>query len=253
MDVLYVYRDFGDSWDLRYSLRSRAANMVNVGRVIVIGDPPDWLSGEVVKVRCPHPYDRGQKNILFAIMNAMAHSGVAGPCLYSSDDHFVMKPFDADNLPWFARQGFWSRFPTEQELYGSGRTALNNWRGSMVATGNLFRRIGWPVDNWSGHFDTHLDGRDLGTVMSVARGWETSRFAYEPSSLFIAAARMRDPSIRSAPVVDVKLLRDFDARGCEERMAVSSGFMSAAETRFMPRFRRWMELRFPEPCRWEKT
>lgn len=249
-DVVYSVRG-GDGWDLRMSLRSRAVNMAGIGRIIVAGEPPDWLSDEVVRVPCASPFDRKQKNILHAVVTAIRAAGVRGTCLYSSDDHFVMAPFDAGALPWFSRCGFWSRFPTEASLLATGR-ALTPWRGSMVATGDLLRRHGMSDENWSGHYDTHLRTEDLDDVLRLAEGWESTPFGYEPSSLFIAVARTKT-GVRGTPIRDSKTWQDMDPAVCEAFVRGSGGYVSVAESSRTPMFRRWMEARFPEPCRWEKA
>jgi len=251
-DLLYAYRGGGDGWDLRMSLRSHAANMANIGRVVVAGEPPDWLSDDVVRVPCDSPHPRKQQNILRAILSAMAEGAVTGPCLYASDDHFVLTPYDADTLPWFSRTGVWASLPTEWTFRAVG-WRMTNWRGSMTATRALFDRLGWPADNWSGHFDTHLDAVDLATVVKVAGDHASTPFGYEPSSLFIAAARMRDPSIRGTPIRDRKLMADLGEGEIDAWAADSDGFVSVLESSGTPNFRKWMEARFPEPCRWEKA
>lgn len=52
-DILYILGHGADKIDnvpLRWSLRSLAKHATNVGRVIVAGNIPAWLSDEVVKV-----------------------------------------------------------------------------------------------------------------------------------------------------------------------------------------------------------
>ena len=250
MDVLYSYRDFGDSWDLRYSLRSRAANMASVGRVIVAGDPPEWLSDEVVKVVCPHPFRRKQQNILFAITVAMEAAGVEGPCISSSDDHFVMAPCDADALPHFRRVGRYAEIPSES-TYRSWNWPITPYRGSMAATRALLDAHGLATVNMSGHFDTVLDGRDLKDVLKIAGDYGSTEYGYEPSSLFLALAMRREP-FKTVAIGDRKLSQPLGMADCGRYAADSGMFMSVDKSARCGDFRAWMEVRFPEPSRWEK-
>ena len=239
MDVLYVVR--GDSPDLRYSLRSVAKFASNVGRMVVAGtDLPGWLSDEVVKVEVPSPYDRKQKNILFAILEAMRRGAVAGPCLYSSDDHYLLAPYDFDAFPWFAR-------PSGYGL----PVSPNPYRMSVYVAGALLGANRLPCSNRvDGHWNTHLDARDLPFVERLVGGYETTRWGCEPSTPFVAAgiAAGRCPGLTVRPD---KKLRDDNA-DFEAVAGEHCGMLSALALESMPRLRAWLEKKFPEPCRWEK-
>lgn len=253
MDVLYSVRCTDDGWDLRMSLRSLARYGRNVGRVVVAGGPfPPWLSDEAVLVPCDSPYARKQKNILHAIVSAMACGAAPGACLYSSDDHFMLRPYDLDAFPWFCRQGVHGRYLTPAE-YAAHGMRMNHFRESMSATRRLLERNGLPIENVSGHFNTHLDARDLPAVRLLAPDWRESMWGYEPSTLFIACARRRDPSIRLVPCRDVKLEGPVARRDLDALPALGTGLVSCGESAECGEFRAWMEGLFPEPSRWERT
>lgn len=240
MDVLYVVK--GDSPDLRYSLRSVARFASNVGKMVVAGtDLPSWLSDEVVRVDVPSPYDRKQKNILFAILEAMRRGAVTGHCLYSSDDHYLLAPYDFDRFPWFARPSGYG-IPVQP----------NPYRMSVYHTGVLLKTNGLPhVHRVDGHWNTHLDARDLPFVERLTRGYETTRYGYEPSTPFVAAGI----AAGRCPVVTVR--KDKKTKNDDEDFRALAegnfGMLSAASLEFMPRLRTWLDIVFPEPCRWEKT
>lgn len=240
MDLLYVVK--GDSPDLRLSLRSVERNAANVGRVVVAGtDLPSWLSDEVVRVEVPSPYDRKQKNILFAILEAMRRGAVTGHCLYSSDDHYLLAPYDFDRFPWFARP------------YGYGFPAHPNaYRMSVFMAGELLRANRLPCANrLDGHWNTHLDARDLPYVEKLVLGFESTRWGCEPSTPFVAAGIAAGRCLRIDVRSDKKLKddnADFAAAARDHQ-----GILSARALEGMPRLRAWLEEMFPEPCRWEKT
>lgn len=252
MDVLYSVKCVDDGWDLRMSLRSLERNGRNLGRVVVAGGPfPAWLAN-AVEVRCDSPYPRKQKNILHAIVEAMSRGAVSGPCLYSSDDHFMLKPYDLDRFPWFCRTGINAVLPDET-WYRERGWPLNNFRRSIIATRRLLETAGLPVDQVGGHMNTHLDTRDLDAVLRLAKGWEESPWGYEPSTLFIACARARDPSVRFTPRHDVKLRGPHGAAQLDRMAAEGDGLLSCADSAACGDFRAWMEARFPEPSRWERA
>lgn len=239
MDVLYVVR--GDSPDLRYSLRSVARFASNVDRLVVAGtDLPAWLSDEAVRVEVPSPYDRKQKNILFAILEAMRKGAIAGPCLYSSDDHYLLAPYDFDDFPWFMRPDRYA-MPARP----------NPYRMSVFMAGALLLANGLPCSNrLDGHWNTHLDARDLADAERLVRGYETTRWGCEPSTPFVALGLAKGRAGKVTVRPDKKL-RDDNA----DFAAVAGGhcgMLSALALDTMPRLRAWLEEQFPEPCRWER-
>ncbi len=89
MDLVYICRP-GENEELRYSLRSVAANLPH-NRVWVFGDGPDWLSEKV------HLIKRSQDDVKY--WNAMAnmraavrHPRVSETFILMNDDMFVMAP-----------------------------------------------------------------------------------------------------------------------------------------------------------------
>ena len=239
-DVLYVVR--GDSEELRFSLRSLAKYASNVGRIVVAGtDLPKWLSDEVVRLEVPSPYDRKQKNILFAVLLAMRSGLLPKPALYSSDDHYLTAPMDFDAYPWFVRP------------YGYPSFADNAWRMSILMTGELLRKNRMPCSHrYDGHWNTHVDVADLPVVERLVSGYERTTFGYEPTSLFVAAAVVRGAAPpHPVPKGDMKL--KVDSGDFAAVAASNGGMISASKFKQLPRFRKWLVGMFPEPCRWEKS
>ena len=236
-DVLYVVK--GDSEELRYSLRSLARHGMNVGRVVVAGtDLPRWLSDNVVRVDVPSPFDRKQKNIMLAVLEAMRRRVMDRPFLYSSDDHYLFDAADLDAFPWFVRP------------YGYPKDGANAYRWSVVEAGRLLAANGLPSSRrLDGHWNTHVDPADLAAVERMVAGYERSKYGVEPTTLFVGLGLARGAG---SPVErqDCKLKddsADFAA------VARDLGTFSAIKLERMPRFRAWLGEQFPEPCRWEKT
>ena len=253
MDVLYSVKCDDDGWDLKMSLRTLERNGKNLGKVVLAGGPfPDWLSGDAVIVEVPSEYRRKQQNILRAMISSMERGAIDGPCLYSSDDHFMTRPCDLDDFPYFTRFGEGAQIPSE-ETYARQGIPLNAYRASICATRHLLQAHGLPTDMVSGHVNTHLDARDLGRVAALAgQYWETP-FGFEPSTLFIAVARRwHGDGICLVPRRDVKI-RQFQTLARMDAIELGGdGFLSCADSSKCGEFRKWMELRFPEPSRFEK-
>lgn len=240
-DVLYVVR--GDRPGFRHSLRSLAKFASNVGRVVVAGtDLPAWLSDEVVRVEVPSPYDRKQKNVMYAVFEAMRR-GAVGRCLYSSDDHFMTAPTDLDAYPVFVRPYGYPPLPPP---------GANAFHMSIYDTGRLLASFGLPCDlRMDGHWNTWIDAADLGAVESVTRGYERSPWGYEPTTPFVSVARARGGLPDVVLKDDFKLKAGGDA-GADFAALAKRGMLSSQPLDRCPRFRAWLGEQFPEPCKWEK-
>jgi hypothetical protein len=245
---MYVYKGPGDGFELRMSLRSVAAHMRNVERVALVGSGfPDWLSDDVVFIPCPSPFRRKQMNILLACLTGLRRLGTA--CLYSSDDHMCDADCDADDFPWFSNGE-----QKTYEWYVTRKARITPYRGSLAETHVLLRDRGYPCDlKMSGHFNTHMDAKDADEVeMLAGRYWDTL-FGYEPSELFAAVARRRDPSIRTVRKYDGKLMWPAGRPVIEDEVRKSSGFFSTSEFALTSGdLRGWLAEKYPDPCRWER-
>lgn len=101
-DILYVVNRDGER-NLRYALRSLDKYGNGVGRVIVAGYPPDWLSDEVVKVPVEQPYESPYQNVLHTICVAIKEANISGHFLLGNDDFFLVRPTDMFNYPFYFR------------------------------------------------------------------------------------------------------------------------------------------------------
>lgn len=249
MDVLYVVGPHRDGFSLRMSLRSLEANAANVGRIVVAGDPPDWLADDVVRVPCDSPCHRKQMNILRSVFRAMETGAVPGPALYSSDDHFMIAPHDLDAFPWFS-----NGILPSYELFAVKGKPVNPYRGSLAATYDLLKFNGYPHDlKLSGHVNTHIDGRHLEeAVKLVGEYWKTP-WGYEPSEVFGSIARKHDPDIVTVKKYDSKIAQPTDTLGVEIEVSKGRGFISCAPAALAGgALKGWLLSRFPGKSRWER-
>jgi len=249
VDLLYVVKGAEDSLELRMSLRSVEAHARNVGRLIVTGEPPSWLK-DAVAVPCDSPHRRKQMNILRAILKTMETGAVTGPVLYSSDDHYLLEDMDFDAHPWYHN----GRLPS-YEMYAVKGMRINAYRGSLAATRDLLRDRGLPHDlKMSGHFNTHLDGRDFKAVAVVAGEYWNTPWGYEPSELFAAVARARNPAIVPVKKYDGKVMVGVTRAFIEGEAKKSAPYLSSANGAMdgPGDLRPWLLEKFPRKSRWEK-
>jgi len=243
VDVLYVVgrgaKDIDDR-PLRWSLRSLAKHARGIGRVIVAGYPPEWLSPEAVAVPVPDEPGMGkQASIALCAIKAARAAGIGGAFLYSSDDHYLLA--DAD-LRW------WPRYYTgEMET-----SAVSGHARSLVETRRFLASRGLP--SWRRacvHLDTWMDGADLDRAEALVRdGAAVSRLGLEPTCVFNALYEARGGAGHELYMHDRKAnaARDCDVKVGRRR----PGFSTTPEAERDPGVVAWMEAQFGEKSKWER-
>lgn len=197
MDVLYVVGTGSghDNCELRWSLRSLDMFAENLGRVVVAGYPPEWLSAEVVRVDVPDDPGAAYKhvNIMNCILECCRRGVVRGEFLYSSDDHFLCRQVDLDAYPYFYKS---DSLLTAEDLERQGRR-LTPYRQSLAETRVVLEANGYEPREWSGHVNTHMDAQDAPEVARLVefardRGF---RMGLEPTCCFMAVRHRRSPVV----------------------------------------------------------
>ena len=240
MDLLYVIGpDSGHgNRELRWSLRSVAKYARGLGRVVVAGYPPDWLSEEVV--RFPFPNEsrgklRNQARALFAAVGA----GVVGPgeFAFTDDDVFLSAPLDLNALPFFCRSP--SIPPLHRQTQGGDayRQLLANTREALIDNG-------YPCVEAVGHAIRRLRTDEAVEVRRLWEAWPEPGIEMQAAFQNVRARRER---------VDFTHRDDIKLRSWDEA-AVKSGMFSIGDRAFEDgRVLEWFETTFGSPCRFERT
>lgn len=107
MDVLYILGKGSpfNNEELKYSLRSLERFGSNVGRIIIVGEKPDFIDN--TKVTHVPFNESGVKEYRIAskILHACTSRTVTGDFLFCNDDFFFMKSFDCNQFPFY-HQGY---------------------------------------------------------------------------------------------------------------------------------------------------
>lgn len=255
-DIVYVVggRAKHNDQTLRWSLRSLAKFGSGIGRVIVAGRVPDWLSNEVVKVpvdEAPPPADVWlvkHRNILNCIFAAIGCAGIRGDFLYSSDDHFLTRKVNFSDYPVYLRG---EKIETLEEYRTRTGGKYNKWRHSLSDTRALLERNGYPIAYFAFHANTHMDARDAEEVKRLAEQKPVAQFGYEPTCLFMNVRLKRDPRMHIVPRRDLKIKTFHGEQSLMARLGDLDSF-SCADTVFGSLdFQRMMDTWFPNPCKWE--
>lgn len=229
--------------ELRWSLRSVAKYARNLGRVIVAGYPPDWLSDEVVRFPVEDaPGDYKFWCIWKKLFAAIDAGVVEGEFIASGDDHFYTAPFDTDKTPfYYRRRGI---LPLEEQQSGGG-----GYRRYLAATRDLLVRNGYPCRDCAGHCNFRIDTKDAPEVRRIVADYKGSLryYGFDLASCFINVRSMREH-------IEWTFRKDHKVTSLDEdKEAVSCGQFSCDDAAFNnPAFMSYMAREFGSPCRFEK-
>ena len=102
IDIVYPL-GHGSRWDnneLRYSLRSVEKNVTGVRKVFLVGQKPSWVKN-VVHIAFPDDKSIADENIRFKVLAACSDKRISSDFLFMNDDHFIMKPVEAEKFPYY--------------------------------------------------------------------------------------------------------------------------------------------------------
>lgn len=179
MDILYIIGNGStkDNLELRMSLRSISKYGTNIGKVIVAGSPPQWLSDDVVTVEIKDKYSYKHQNILHSIETVIDRGIVEGEFLYSSDDHFYVKPVDFNHYPYF--------YKCELRRSVSKTDPFYQYHKSLYDTYRLCTKYGLPTDNYSQHCNTHMHTDVFRTCRDIIHESYLLPYGVEPTSILM--------------------------------------------------------------------
>lgn len=182
IDVVYVLAPGRDETDLRYSLRGISRFGRNVGKVVVAGHVPGWLSSEAVG----HPFKQSgpKHNRIFRTVASVIDAGlVDGRFILQSDDHFYTKTIDFARHPVFYR----SKALPDIQKHTSGY-----WH-DLARTRIVLEANGFSAMDFSGHVGGVLDTADLDTVRRLYDGLPEKEQVLEPWCTFVSVRQSRCP------------------------------------------------------------
>jgi hypothetical protein len=135
MDLCYVLKAEERNDELRYSLRSVAANLPGA-TVWITGYKPSWVTG-VEHIDIKQLSSQKHQNSLRNQRAALTHPELSDPFAFMNDDFFVMKP-----LPDVPVTN-WGLMDDVIEREGMRRLGTTYHR-SMIATREILRHLGYP-------------------------------------------------------------------------------------------------------------
>lgn len=151
VDIIYPLANQSkdrDDWELRYSLRSMAAQDW-VGNIYMIGHKPDWATG-VTHVPMGDPCRAKDANIIRKILAVCNMPGVSPAMVVNSDDQYIMQKISLDEL------GPWAEDPHNLKHLDVKRLASRWWQ-RVVDTLDCCNKIKKPQWVFEAHIPYLID------------------------------------------------------------------------------------------------
>lgn len=129
--------------ELRYALRSLVKYMSNIGMVFIIGSTkPKWASDALVQIKKNDASHYASINIKDKVMTTCRMQSLTDDIIMMNDDHFLLRPFDADHLPYFYQSSLMFKYLENQRLpYGQ----------QILNTVDVLK-LNYPTLNYDVHF-----------------------------------------------------------------------------------------------------
>ena len=169
VDIVYaVGKGAKDNDDkpLRWSLRSVEKVAKNVGRVIVAGYPPEWLSDEVIKVPFEQTH-RKHTNMLLTIAKAAKQAKLVQPFLFSADDHYFCKDTDLSKWPRYCC-GNLPSFKLWKKRHKAENDKPTGYAMNLFQTRFILKEEGLPIRRACLHLNYWIDPHDIDTAVKIA-------------------------------------------------------------------------------------
>lgn len=240
VDVVYTLANKSlkrDDWELRYSLRSLAAQEW-VRRVYLIGHRPKWVRG-VIHVPCDDPLKPKDANIIRKVLLACEQPGITKQFVINSDDHYILRPIALEEL------GPWQENPSQLKESVTRRNT-STWCRRLVETIAYCHGHRHPEWVFECHIPYLVDRARYQEVMACVP-WKAGNGLV--THVYYNVALTDEPRLEDTHMtVRVKQFTRAD------RLAVLTAkatFLNHNNNGLCPAVKRYLEVLFPESSRWE--
>jgi len=103
MDIAYILGNgsLASNEEIRYSLRSIHRHMLDIGKVYVVGEKPEFLR-DIKHIACDDTHEEKWKNAFDKVRIACLEDNLSKDFLLMNDDFFANNDFKGDELPYYA-------------------------------------------------------------------------------------------------------------------------------------------------------
>lgn len=239
VDVVYTVAHRSkarDDWELRYSLRSLAAQEW-VRDVYLIGHKPVWA--RCAHIPCGDPYTPKDANIIAKILTACAIGEISEQFVVNSDDHYVLRPIALAEL------GPWLDDPPGLEWYRE-RVRQSLWCRRLISTLAWCAAHSLPQWVFESHIPYVVDKAVYPEVMRIAP-WDQGNGLVTHVYYNVALAEQPQPCAGRAMAIRAPY-RDLARLS---HAAAGKTFLNHNDTGLDIALRGYLERLFPDPSPWE--
>lgn len=231
MDVVYVVGPGEQNEELRFSLRSLAANLVH-DRVWIAGHAPSWVSREVGRIRTRQAGSK-YRNSSGNLEAACSHREVSETFVYLNDDFFVLEP--TETVPVLHR----GPLAALRKRRLPGRPGAASYASGREETAALLERLGFrePLAYEPLHTPLPVRRDAMAEALDVGRPLRVLHYRTLYGNLAAIGGELGEN-------VKIPDLRTIPSPG---QRFVSSSPISFGRGRLGAALR----ARFPRPCRYE--
>lgn len=233
LDVVYILGT-GSRWrnnEIRYSIRSVEMNLLCAGRIFVIGECPDFLSG-VIHIPYPDKHKNKQDNAREKYLVAANDERISDDFILMNDDFFVLEP--VESVPNYT-------LGTMEEMIRRHPTKGGYYYQSMIDTKKVIESFGIhdPL-SFEVHAPIVFNKEKLKTVIMMVGAEKAYSFRSCYGNIYAE---------------ENERVMDFKAAGLVEfihQITRNSDYLSISDSLVAEReFRDWIRRTFPKPSRYE--
>lgn len=240
IDVVYVLGT-GSNWknnEIRFSLRSIEKNLKEFRKVWVVGEKPDFLKNVN---HIPYPDELPQNadgNIIRKVLRVCQEKALTNDFLFINDDHLVLKPVVAREIPPYHKGDMMS--------FNKAYFEFNGWRLVLYRTRNILQQMGYPTL----HYDCHVPMVINKTLFPEA----ISHFNYDKNTGYTMKSLYGNVVFKEAPQLNgekVTLFRPYTTKDLVIKTS-NCAFASFNDVGLTPMLKEWLWDILPEPSKFEK-
>ena len=239
MDAVYLVRA-GVNEDLRYSLRSLAANVPH-DRVWIVGHMPSWCGG--VEHLPSRSHGSKWANLPADLLAASRTEAISATFAYWNDDFFCVAPVDGVPL--------YHRGPLSEYVGKRGRVQGSAYLKGQRETLKLLRAWGYPEPL---SFETHMPiVFDKGILRDVLE-----RLLSAPAFSNERRCACQAPAYRSlygaVAGLEGERIEDMKRTGRNEGIPAGWDWVSTSDASWETgKMGKQLRAMFPEPCQYERA
>jgi len=222
MNLVYILGS-GSVWgnnEIRYSLRSAEKHILDLEKVFIVGECPDWLK-DVVHIPVEDPTPVPWKNAYHKVKTACEDKRIKEEFLLMNDDFFFFKDIKAEEYPYYYKS-----FLDKNKLQ----------------TFYFLQRFNKPTKNYQIHCPFRIDPNEflrLPELLSSLRFFSYRSFY---CNYYNKESKLRD-DLLIWPSWSIEKIEDFI------KSRIDCAIIS--DTARRQHFRDWIRKKFPEKSRFE--